>query len=82
MNRGALTRRKAWQGLVAHHAKIGATHLRDLFGAHPARGERLVLEAAELKGDSEPQLAHDSSTNALIRRYRRAKAAANESGSH
>ena len=35
----------------------------------------------ELKSDNEPTLAHDSSTNALIRRYRRAKTAANGSGS-
>jgi glucose-6-phosphate isomerase len=27
----------------------------------------------ELEGDVEPQLTHDSSTNALIRRYRRLK---------
>jgi glucose-6-phosphate isomerase len=27
----------------------------------------------ELESDSEPQLQHDSSTNALIRRYRRLK---------
>jgi glucose-6-phosphate isomerase len=28
----------------------------------------------ELTGAAEPKLAHDSSTNALIRRYRRARA--------
>ena len=28
----------------------------------------------ELTGDGEPALSHDSSTNALIRRYRRMKA--------
>jgi glucose-6-phosphate isomerase len=27
----------------------------------------------ELESDSEPQLSHDSSTNALIRRYRHAR---------
>jgi glucose-6-phosphate isomerase len=27
----------------------------------------------ELQADAEPQLAHDSSTNALIRRYRKMK---------
>ena len=35
----------------------------------------------ELESDNEPTLTHDSSTNALIRRYRRAKTAANGSGS-
>jgi glucose-6-phosphate isomerase len=29
--------------------------------------------APQLEGDTEPQLAHDSSTNALIRRYRSLK---------
>ena len=29
--------------------------------------------AAELSSDEEPELAHDSSTNALIRRYRAAR---------
>ena len=29
--------------------------------------------AAELEAGSEPELAHDSSTNALIRRYRRGR---------
>ncbi len=38
----------AWQALEAHHAKIGATHLRDLFASDATRGERLVLEAAGL----------------------------------
>ena len=40
-----LTGRKAWQALVAHHAKIGEIHLRDFFAADPGRGERLALEA-------------------------------------
>jgi glucose-6-phosphate isomerase len=29
--------------------------------------------AAEIASESEPPLAHDSSTNALIRRYRRSR---------
>ena len=40
-----LTGRKAWQALVAHHAKSGEIHLRDFFAADPGRGERLALEA-------------------------------------
>jgi glucose-6-phosphate isomerase len=43
-----LTARPAWRALVAHHAEIGSTHLRELFGRDPGRGERLVLEAAGL----------------------------------
>ena len=44
----ALASRPAWQALAAHHAKIGATHLRELFTADPGRGERFTLEAAGL----------------------------------
>ena len=45
MNRDALVSRPAWRALAEHHATIGAAHLRDLFAADPARGERLVAEA-------------------------------------
>ena len=51
MSKGALTGRPAWQALVDHHRKIGATHLRDFFAADPGRGERLVLEAAGIYFD-------------------------------
>ena len=38
-------------------------------------GKQLALRVAgELESDTEPELEHDSSTNALIRRYRRARA--------
>ena len=46
MSQPALASRPAWRALVAHHAAVGATHLRDLFAADPGRGERLALEAA------------------------------------
>ena len=38
---------------------------------HQALAQRIV---PELESPAEPKLAHDSSTNALIRRYRRLKA--------
>ena len=41
----SLTDTAAWEALAAHHAKIGATHLRELFAGDATRGERLVLEA-------------------------------------
>lgn len=41
----SLTARPTWQALVAHHRKIGPTHLRDLFAADDQRGQRLALEA-------------------------------------
>jgi glucose-6-phosphate isomerase len=44
----SLTEGAAWRALAAHHATVGTTHLRELFAGDPARGERLVLEAAGL----------------------------------
>ena len=44
----ALTARPAWEALVAHHATIGRTHLRELFAADAHRGDRYTLEAAGL----------------------------------
>jgi glucose-6-phosphate isomerase len=38
----------AWGALQSHHEEISATHLRELFGADPERGERLVAEGAGL----------------------------------
>ena len=43
-----LTRRPEWQALRQHFAEIGSLHLRDLFAADPARGERFSAEAAGL----------------------------------
>ncbi len=43
-----LTDAAGWRALAAHHARIGTTHLRDLFAGDAARGERLVIEAAGL----------------------------------
>ena len=36
----------AWKALDAHYQRIRTAHLRDLFGADPARSERLTAEAA------------------------------------
>ncbi|MGA8031411.1 MAG: glucose-6-phosphate isomerase, partial [Casimicrobiaceae bacterium] len=44
----ALTARPAWRALAAHHAKVGRTHLRELFAADAKRGDRFALEAAGL----------------------------------
>lgn len=102
----------SWQALVAHYAKTGHVHLRDMFAADGRRGSRYTLEAAGLYLDYSknriddstltfidsfdqwgvelgkqlaqrvlpeliaadatrmPPLAHDSSTNTLIERYR------------
>ena len=44
----APTARPAWRALVAHHEKIAQTHLRELFAADGARGDRFALKAAGL----------------------------------
>jgi glucose-6-phosphate isomerase len=41
----------AWQALEQHFAEIRGTHLRELFAADPARGERLVADGAGLHLD-------------------------------
>ena len=38
-----------------------------------AQRDRRLEDAGELESEGEPDLAHDSSTNALISRYRRAR---------
>ncbi|MGE5281673.1 MAG: glucose-6-phosphate isomerase [Chloroflexota bacterium] len=47
----ALRSRPAWQALERHCAEIRDAHLRDLFAADPARGERLVADGAGLHLD-------------------------------
>ena len=43
-----LRQRPAWLALEAHHAKIGSTHLRELFAHDSSRGERLCAQAEGL----------------------------------
>jgi glucose-6-phosphate isomerase len=43
-----LRERESYSALERHYAETHATHLRELFGADPDRGERLVAEAAGL----------------------------------
>ncbi|MDD2804338.1 MAG: glucose-6-phosphate isomerase [Elusimicrobiales bacterium] len=42
---------KEWKALEAHYEKVRATHLRDLFAADPARGEKLAVDAAGIYFD-------------------------------
>jgi len=44
----ALVRSAGWLALAAHHRKISATTLADLFAADPARAERFSLAAGEV----------------------------------
>ncbi len=43
-----LTQFKAWKALKAHHKKIGAIHLLDLFAADPKRGKEMTVESLGL----------------------------------
>ena len=43
-----LTQQPAWQALTAHHEKVKALHLRELFSEDPHRGESLTAEAVGL----------------------------------
>jgi len=47
----ALRARPAWKELERHFGEVGDAHLRDLFAADPARGERLVADGAGLRLD-------------------------------
>jgi len=61
-----LVDRPEWQALVAHHAEVGATHLRDLFAADPGRGDRLVVEAAGLYLDYSKNRVSDETLRLLV----------------
>ncbi len=51
----ALTSRPQWHALQRHAEQLGQRHLRELFAADPARGERLTVEAAGLYLDYSKQ---------------------------
>jgi glucose-6-phosphate isomerase len=61
-----LTRRPAWDALRAHHAEIAGTHLRDLFGADPSRGERLTAEACGIYLDYSKNRITDDTVRLLL----------------
>ena len=61
-----LTDRASWKALVAHHAEIGATHLRDLFAKDAHRGERLTLEAEGLYLDYSKNRVDDDTLRLLV----------------
>jgi glucose-6-phosphate isomerase len=61
-----LTSRPAWAALRAHHAGIADTHLRDLFAADPARGERLAVEACGIYLDYSKNRITDDTLRLLL----------------
>src|SRR4249920_3578646 len=57
----------AWTALEDHAAAMREAHLRDLFAADPARGERMVAEAIGLYLDYSKHRATDETIGLLLR---------------
>ncbi len=62
-----LKQRKAWQALAQHHGEIAGRHLRELFAADPARGERLTAEACGIYLDYSKNRVTDETMRLLVR---------------
>lgn len=60
-----LTARPQWRALLTHAERLAGRHLRELFAADPARGERLAAEAAGLYLDYSKQRVDDDVLRAL-----------------
>src|SRR5438309_3435723 len=67
-----LADRPTWQALRRHYGEMRSVHSFDQWGVElgKALAQRII---PELENAAEPVLAHDSSTNNLIRRYRQQK---------
>jgi len=61
-----LPARPAWARLREHHAAIEATHLREMFAADPARGERLTAEAVGIYLDYSKNRMSDETLALLL----------------
>ena len=61
-----LRNQPAWHELEQHHAEIGDRHLRELFAADPARGERMVAESAGLYLDYSKNRITDETLPLLV----------------
>lgn len=62
-----LTQRPAWQALLTHSEALRSVHLRELFSADPARGERLVIETPDLYLDYSKNRITDETLPLLIK---------------
>ena len=62
----ALTARPAWKALEAHHRKVQALHLRNLFADDPKRGERLTAEAVGIFLDYSKNRITDETLRLLL----------------
>jgi glucose-6-phosphate isomerase len=61
-----LRERPAWGALERHHGEIESVHLRELFAADPARGERLSAQAAGLYLDYSKHRVTDETIGLLL----------------
>ncbi len=61
-----LAERPAWTALAAHHARIQATNLRELFAADPNRGERLACQAVGVYLDYSKNRVDDAVVASLV----------------
>ncbi len=61
-----LTDRPSWKALAAHAAEVRKTHLRELFGTDPGRGERLTAQGAGLFLDYSKHRATDETFRLLL----------------
>ena len=61
-----LRRRPAWAALAEHHDQLKDLHLRKLFDADPARGERLTAEGAGLLLDYSKNRITDDTLALLV----------------
>ncbi len=64
--KAGLTERPAWIELARHYDAIASTHLRDLFAAHPTRGEQLTAEGAGLHLDYSKNRITDDTLRLLV----------------
>ncbi len=55
-----------WKAVLAHHATIRDTHLRDLFAADPGRAQRLTAEGAGLFLDYSKHRVTDETMGLLL----------------
>src|SRR5690606_17966165 len=62
----SLTQRPQWTALRAHAGKIAGLHLRELFAADPARGQRLSAEGAGLYLDYSKQRVDEDALRLLL----------------
>ncbi len=57
----------AWEAVAAHHRGMAGQHLRELFAADPSRGDRFVVEAADLYLDYSKHRVTDETMGLLLR---------------